>query len=257
LGLFQKFGEYYDLIYLDAVDYKGECDFIEKIFKTLSREQPKKILDLGCGTGSHSLILAQRGYEVTGTDISPVMIEGAKKKSKEINIEANFLVQDMRAAKLNERFDCAICMFGGFGYLLTHTDLVELFSSLTDHLREDGLFIFEFWNIGGLKPSPYRTWLKRQKKDTTLYRMTESNFSSETSILTIDMHFVVIHNRESVDVFDEKHPIRCYTTDEIRHYLNDNGFELLSIYNWDTENKAEFQEPEKDTFRILAVARLK
>lgn len=257
MELFQKFGEYYDLIYLDAVDYEKECDFIEKIFKTCCRKQPKKILDLGCGTGSHALILAQRGYEVTGTDISNVMLEKARKKAKESNIKASFFVQDMKAIKLNEKFDCAICMFGGFDYLLTYEDLTKLFSSLTHHLNEHGLFVFEFWNIGGLEPTPYRTWLKRQGKNMVLYRMTESNFSPETSILTIDMHFVVVCNRKSVDTFDEKHPMRCYTTNQIQHYLDDNGFELLSIYNWDTENKAEFQEPEKDTFRILAVVRLK
>ncbi len=256
LGLFQKFGKYYDLIYHGFVDYEDECNFIEKIFKTYCEETPRKILDLGCGTGSHPLIFAQRGYQVTGIDMSNVMIEIAKKKAKEANIEADFLVQDMRNIKLTEKFDCATCMFGGFGYLLSYADLVKLFSRLTDHLKEHGLFIFEFWNIGGLKPTPYRTWLKRKEKNITLYRMTESNFSTETKILTINMNFVVIHNRKSVDIFDEKHSIKCYTIAEMQRYLGDNKFELLSFYNWDTEKK-EFKEPEEDTFRILGMARSK
>lgn len=257
LGLFQKFGKYYDLIYREVVDYEGECNFIEKVFKSFFEEKPRKILDLGCGTGSHALILAQRGYEVTGIDLSNVMIERAKKKAEEANIKADFLVQDIRTIELTEKFDCAICMFGGFGYLLTYADLVKLFSGLTRHLKERGLFIFEFWNVGGLKPSPYRTWLKRQEKNLTLYRMTESNFSPETNILTIDMHFIVIHNGKSVDIFEEKHPIRCYTIAEMRRYLGDNKFELLSFYNWDTENKMQFKEPENHTFQIMVIARSK
>ncbi|MFB0501460.1 MAG: class I SAM-dependent methyltransferase [Candidatus Bathyarchaeia archaeon] len=257
MGLFQKFGKYYDLIYREVVDYEGECNFIEKVFKSFFEEKPRKILDLGCGTGSHALILAQRGYEVTGIDLSNVMIERAKKKAEEANIKADFLVQDIRTIELTEKFDCAICMFGGFGYLLTYADLVKLFSGLTRHLKERGLFIFEFWNVGGLKPSPYRTWLKRQEKNLTLYRMTESNFSPETNILTIDMHFIVIHNGKSVDIFEEKHPIRCYTIAEMRRYLGDNKFELLSFYNWDTENKMRFKEPENRTFQIMVIARSK
>lgn len=257
MGLFQKFGEYYDLIYREVMDYEGECNFVEKVFKTFCKEKPRKILDLGCGTGSHALILAQRGYEVTGIDLSNVMIERAKKKAEEANIEADFMVEDMRTIKLTEKFDCVICMFGGFGYLLTYADLMKLFSGLRRHLKERGLFIFEFWNVGGLKPSPYRTWLKRQEKNLTLYRMTESNFSPETNILTIDMHFIVIHNGKSVDIFEEKHPIRFYTIAEMRRYLGDNKFELLSIYNWDTENKIQFKEPENHTFRIMVIARSK
>lgn len=257
MSLFQKFGEYYDLIYREAVNYEGECDFVERVLKTCCKEKARKILDLGCGTGSHALIFAQRGYEVTGIDVSDVMIRRARKKARETNLRADFLVQDMRAIKLTEKFDCVICLFGGFGYLLTYADLMKLFFDLIHCLKEHGLFIFEFWNVEGLKPTPYRSWLKRQEANISLYRMTESNFNPETNILTIDMHFVVIHDEKSVDVFEEKHPIKCYTIAEMQHYLNDNGFELLSVYNWDTENKMEFKEPEKNTFRLLVVAKPK
>jgi len=255
--VYQKFGEYYDLIYGEFLDYEGECNFVEKVFETFCEEKPRKILDLGCGTGSHALVLAQRGYEVTGIDLSSVMIDRAKKKAEEANVKADFSVQDIRSIRLSEKFDCAICMFGGFGYLIDYADVMKHFSSLKRHLKEGGPFIFEFWNVGGIKPSPYRTWLKRQEKNMTLYRMTESNFNPETGILTIDMHFVVIHNGESAEIFDEKHLIRCYTIAEMQHCLTENEFELLSVYNWNTENKMEFKEPEKDTFRIMAVARSK
>ena len=87
--------------------------------------------------------------------------------------------------------------------------------------------------------------------------MTESNFSPETNILTMDKHFVVIHNRKSVDIFEEKHPMKCYTIAEMRQCLNKNNFELLAVYNWDTENKMELKEPENHTFRIIVVARSK
>lgn len=256
LSLFQKFGEYYDLIYHGFVDYEDECRLIEKAFKKFYEGKPRKILDLGCGTGSHALILAQHGYQVTGIDRSNTMIERAKRRAEEANIKADFFVQDMRAIKLTEKFDCAICMFGGFGYLLTHADLVKLFSSLTDRLHEHGLFIFEFWNVGGLKPSPYRDWLKREEKNITLYRMTESNFSPETNVLTIDMHFVVVRNGELVDIFEEKHPIRCYTIAEMRQNLENSKFNFVSAYNWDTPKK-EFKELPIDAFRILVVARSK
>jgi 2-polyprenyl-3-methyl-5-hydroxy-6-metoxy-1,4-benzoquinol methylase len=65
LGIFNKFGEYYDLTYRETMDYKKDCDILESIFKGFKMKQ-KSILDLGCGTGSHALILARRGYSVAG-----------------------------------------------------------------------------------------------------------------------------------------------------------------------------------------------
>lgn len=255
LSVFQKFGEYYDLIYSEFPDYKAECDFIEKVAEKFFEEKPRRILDLGCGTGSHALILAKRGYQVTGIDQSDVVIQRAKEKAREEKIKAHFFVQDMREFKLQGKFDCAICMFGGFGYLLTYSDLERLFFNLAHHLNENGVFMFECWSVGGLKPTPYRSWLKRQDKNVTLYRMSESNFDNETNILDIDMDFVVTDDKTVVDIFDEKHQIRCYTIAEMQHYVNKNEYELLAVYNWDTENKTELKEPKKDTFRIMAIVK--
>jgi SAM-dependent methyltransferase len=255
VGAFKRFCEYYDLIYRGIVDYEKECSVLEKIFVAFSSETIERILDIGCGTGSHALILSKRGYKVTGVDVSCVMIEKAKRKADEEQIEADFFVQDMRNLKLNRNFDCAICMFGGFGYILSPEGLASLFSGLNHHLRKDGLFIFEFWNIGGLKPSPYKSWMKIQNKNVTLYRLSESNFNPKTKILNLDMHFVVTHKNKLVETFTEIHKIRCYTPREIQQYLDNNRFELLSAYNWDAKEKAELKRPGKETFRILVVSR--
>jgi 2-polyprenyl-3-methyl-5-hydroxy-6-metoxy-1,4-benzoquinol methylase len=77
MGLYEEFAEYYDLIYKEIVNYEKETDDLEKIFAEFYKKKPKSILDVGCGTGSHSLILSTRGYSVTGIDISERMIEEA------------------------------------------------------------------------------------------------------------------------------------------------------------------------------------
>ena len=138
MGSYEKFAEYYDLIYNQLVDYQKETDGIEKIFAKLYEKKPRSLLDMGCGTGSHALLLAKRGYSVTGIDVSEKMIEEAKRKARRENAKAEFHVQDMRKLELNKRFDCAICMFGGFGYVLTYEDLANVFSSLKKHLNKKG-----------------------------------------------------------------------------------------------------------------------
>ena len=255
MSIYEKFGEHYDLIYQGIVNYEKECDALEKIFAKLCQRKPKSILDIGCGTGSHAVILSKRGYNVTGIDISKTMIKKAKEKAKKEKVKAEFFVQDMRNIKLNKKFDCAICIFGGFGYILKYEDLVNAFSGLRQHLNKGGLFIFEFWNVGGIRPSPYQSWMKTQDDNVTLYRLSESNFDPQTNVLNIDFHFILIRKDKLVETFNETHKIKCYTLAEIRKYLEDNEFKLVSDYDWDGKNETEFKTPRKETFRILAIAK--
>lgn len=257
MGTYQKFGKYYDLIYRTLVDYEKECDALESIFKKICEKKPKKVLDVGCGTGSHALILSKRGYTVTGIDVSKVMIEEAKKKAEKEKVEAEFFVQDMRNMKLNKKFDCAICLFGGFGYMLTYEDLVNVFSGLRQHLRNDGLFIFEFWAVGGVRSTPYQRREKLLDRSMTLYRLSESNFDPQTNMLNIDFHFLVIRKERLVETFSETHKLRCYTLTEMRKYLQDNEFNMVSAHDWDSRSETDFKPPRKETFRILAIAKPK
>jgi len=103
MSIYEKFGDYYDLIYQGTENYEKECDALEKNFAKLCQRKPKSILDVGCGTGSHSVILSKRGYNVTGIDISKTMIKKAKEKAKKEKVKTEFFVQDMQNIKLNKK----------------------------------------------------------------------------------------------------------------------------------------------------------
>jgi predicted TPR repeat methyltransferase len=65
LGIFEKFGEYYDLTYRETMNYKKDCDILENVFKVFERK-PKSILDLGCGTGSHRVDSREKRLQCCG-----------------------------------------------------------------------------------------------------------------------------------------------------------------------------------------------
>jgi cyclopropane fatty-acyl-phospholipid synthase-like methyltransferase len=238
MGVYEKFADYYDLIYIGIVDYEKECDILRSIFEKFCIKKPKTLLDIGCGTGSHTIPFAKLGHNIAGIDISPSMIEKAKEKAEKKGVNAKFYVQDMRNLDLETRFDCAFCMFGAFGYLLTDEDLAHFLSGLSRHLNKDGIFVFEFWNIGGLKPSPYKSWMKAQDENLTVYRLSESNFDPTINVLNIDMNFIVVHTDRLAESFAEKHKIRCYKLSKIKKHLESNGFKPLVAYDWDTKNKS-------------------
>lgn len=253
MDIYDKFGQYYDLIYQKIVNYEKETDAIERILTEFRPKSKNTILDVGCGTGEHALILGERGHKVTGIDISPTMIKQAIGKAESKRVKAEFLVQDMRKIKLDQKFDCAICMFGGLGYILTYGELIQVFSNVKKHLVRDGLFIYEFWNVGGIRPSPYLSWLKAEDEKVKLYRLSESNFDAQTNILNIDFNFIVINKNKLAETFSEAHKMKCYTLPEMHKYIEDSGLELAAAYDLSCEDQLEFKIPTKETFRIFAV----
>lgn len=69
MTVFGKYARFYDTLYQDK-NYKKECNFLEAIFRKYSRREIRTIFDLGCGTASHDILLAKRGYNITGIDVS-------------------------------------------------------------------------------------------------------------------------------------------------------------------------------------------
>lgn len=156
MKVYEKLSKYYDLLYGRKDRILAECDFLETIFRKYCQHKPSRILDIGCGTGNHALILAERNYNVVAIDQSLNMIKEAKKKSKSKKNKVLFFAKNMAEIKLKEKVDCAISFFNSFGYLTNQIDLQHFFSNLYCNLKDESLFVFEFWNIGGVKPTPYK-----------------------------------------------------------------------------------------------------
>jgi SAM-dependent methyltransferase len=246
-----KFARYYDVIY-QRYDYDQECDFLINMFHRYHEGKAESILDLGCGTGSHDIVLAKKGFKVVGIDSSNTMIEIAREKSRNSGLEIEFIVRDMRELQLSNGFDCAICMFGGFGYVLSDEDLRRLFKELRNVLKPKGLFLFEFWNEDGLKPTPYRSWDKLEKDGIRVYRLSKSNYNANEGVLDIRFAFVVLEQERLVDEFEELHRIRIYSINEMNEILRDEGFNVLQML----VGYAGKEEPVEDPFRVFAITKV-
>jgi len=141
-NLFDRIAEYYDDLHED-VDYPAECTLLEKVISGVLHRQPATVLDLGCGTGNHALILAERGCRVTGIDSSARMLRVARAKARGHRNPA-FVRADMRRFDLGRTFDAAICMDGAYTHLLTERDLLAHLRTVRRHLSPGGVHVFEF-----------------------------------------------------------------------------------------------------------------
>ena len=115
--LFENYAKKYDEeVYTQGT--AGECDFIEA---ELGFDRSKKILDIGCGTGRHSIELTKRGYNVVGVDLSASQLARAREKTAEQGLRIDFLLCDARNLPFESEFDCAVMLCEG-GFSLMETD---------------------------------------------------------------------------------------------------------------------------------------
>jgi ubiquinone/menaquinone biosynthesis C-methylase UbiE len=259
---YSREAQYYDLIYHTLVDYAAECKFLERLFKRHSKNKPREILDVGCGTGNHSLILSKRGYRVVGIDRSEPMLKVARRKSSDAHSNVQFEHMDMRKISIKERkFDVAVILFGGFTYLLKDSDVESCFSSIRKHLNPGGLIIFEFWQGSGILPvastsQGYRYWdrMGDEKSGQLLIRLSTGRYDSLTNRLTLVFDHYVFDTKASrtLDLFQETHVMRTYDVAEVKRLLIESGFNPIAFYAKGLDDPPK--PPTISTPRIICVA---
>lgn len=224
----------------------GECDFLEK---ELNYNKTSKILDVGCGTGRHSIELTKRGYSVTGIDLSKSQIQRAKEKAADENLEINFLVGDARALPFQKEFDVAIMLCeGGFPLMETDEMNFEILKSVSQTIRPKGKFIFT--TLNGLFPLFNSTQEFTSNKEKEGSQFHNNNFD----LMTFRDHSVI----EFEDDFGNKKQIECnqrfYIPSEINWFLKSLEYKKIDIYG---AKLGQFSRNDKLTtkdFEMLVIA---
>ena len=142
MNSYQALSAYYDR-FTDDVGYADWADFFERLF---AREgiQPKLVLDLACGTGSLTRILAERGYEMIGADASPEMLMQAMQNTMDCEPRPLFLNQRMEALDLYGTVDACLCCLDSINYVTEPQTLQKAFERVHLFLEpKTGLFVFD------------------------------------------------------------------------------------------------------------------
>lgn len=226
---FQSYSNYYDKLYQEK-DYKKECDFLEEIFRKYSAIPTKSILDLGCGTGGHSLILAERGYQTTGVDLSERMLEIAKKKAKEKNQNIDFVQGNIKNINLGKKFDAVISMFAVVGYLTETKDIISALERAGRHLDKGGIFTFDCWfGPAVLVQNPEKREKIIKEDGETIKRTALPTLNLLNQTVEVDYEVSKIKEGQVIERINEKHKMRFFFPQEIKYFLKTAGFEVIKI----------------------------
>lgn len=221
--------EYYFELYKHREE-KDTRTLVNLIQRNIECSNRASLLDVCCGAGRHSLEFARRGYDVTGIDISPFMINKAQqslKMNKEVGLKIKFLIMDMRNFNFNGSFDIAVNIFSSFGYFIDDKENFSLFSNVNSSLKKNGYFIFDFLNryyiIKYLEPQT-KTVLK--DKIILQKRRIENNFVYKDIYICKRSQFKECIRRKP----DFMERIKLYGFTEIRSELKKNNFEILEVF---------------------------
>lgn len=206
-------------------DYERWADYIEEIFKK-HNVKPKLILDLGCGTGSITNILAKRGYDMIGVDLSPDMLNVARDKAYEDELDVLYLCQDIREFELYGTVDAIICTLDVLNYITDPKDLKRVFSLVKNYLNPDGIFIFDINTKHKLKNTlGNNTFIN---DENGIFYTWENEYSENIS----NQYLTFFAETEDglYERFDENHVQRAYTTEEIKGNLEENKLTFEAQY---------------------------
>jgi len=243
---FNQIAQHYDAL-MECVPYRQWVGFVMEVVKK-SGLKPKKALDLACGTGTVSELLAGLGLEVVGVDISSAMISVAKRKAAEKGLDIEYYVQDAASLSLNHCFDLAVSLFDSINYITDPIALESAFRRVNNHLLNGGLFIFDMnteyaLSHGFFNQSNIGTF------DYPRYIWT-STYDRASRICKVDMVFEVMEPDGTKRQFTEVHIQRAYRIEEIERMLRAAGFEVMDIYD-----SFSFRQPKRRTDRAVFVTK--
>jgi len=163
----------YDYLVGTFRDFDGQISFLDKLFK---KHNVRTILDCGCGTGTHAILLAKKGYVISAFDYSKHMIDIAKEKASKNNVKITFYRGDIRKFNLG-KYDAVISLFAPIMFACKNdTDLKSAISSMYDSTNTDGICLFETCTSAMLKGSGLEI-NKYAKKDFKVVRLAFYDFN--------------------------------------------------------------------------------
>ncbi|MBQ7774385.1 MAG: class I SAM-dependent methyltransferase [Lachnospiraceae bacterium] len=256
---YQDFAYVYDE-FMDETPYEEWCLRIEELIKKYGVSKPQRsaenvleseknlVVDLGCGTGTLTQLLYQKGYDMIGVDCSESMLSIAMDKREENGAEILYLLQDMRELELYSTVGTVVSVCDSVNYILEEEELLEVFSLVNNYLYPGGIFIFDFNTDYKYREIIGDTTIA-ENRDTCSF-IWENYYDAEEHINEYDVTIFVQEEEELFRRFTETHVQRGYTPEQMMALIQEAGMVIIEMRDADTDG-----EVTEKSQRVLMVAR--
>ena len=224
MDAYHALAQSYDRLTND-VDYEATVAFYREILK---REglSPRTAVDLACGTGSVTAILARLGIDTIGVDLSEEMLTVAQQKTMDLARPPRFICQPLQELRLYRGVDLAVCALDSLDYITDPADCQEAIRRVYKALNPGGIFIFDVNTPEKLKAMDGQVFLD---EDDDVYCVWRGEFDAQTNICSYGMD---LFQRQG-DVWHrsfEEHREYAYSRQQLMGYLKDAGFTHIRVY---------------------------
>lgn len=229
---YTRFAAAYDKM-MANVDYVRWADYIDRLF-ALYNFRPKRVLDLACGTGTAAILLAEKGYMMSGTDRAAEMLLWAREKAQRRGTHLHLWQQDMRDLTVARPYDAALCLYDSINYITTAEEMEKVFTKVSEALIPEGMFIFDVtteYNI--VKHFHRKTFAESYEGFSYIWR---NLYVHDEKVCKTVLTFFLREN-DGYNKYEELHIQKIYSIAEIKKLLERTGYKLLSSFDAFTFDK--------------------
>lgn len=252
---YSSFARVYDL-FMDNVPYEEWCEYIKGLLQEYDVEDGL-VLDLGCGTGKLTRLLADAGYDMIGVDNSEDMLEIAREEEykkldeQESDIAGRqilYLLQDMRSFELYGTVKAVVSICDSVNYILDEDDLREVFRLVNNYLDPKGIFIFDLNTVYKYRELLGETTISENRDEGSF--IWDNYYDEESSINEYDLTLFIREQDDLYRKYEETHFQRAYELELVKQLLTEAGMEFVAAYDAFTRESVK-----EDSERIYVIAR--
>ncbi|MBQ4536124.1 MAG: methyltransferase domain-containing protein [Lachnospiraceae bacterium] len=248
---YQDFAYVYDE-FMDGTPYEMWCERIHALIEKYGISKPERrtipvenldendalasernlVLDLGCGTGTLTEMLYEKGYDCIGVDVSEEMLDIAMQKRAESGSQILYLLQDMRELELYCTVGTVVSVCDSVNYILEEDELVSVFSLVNNYLYPGGIFIFDFNTDYKYREIIGETTIAENREDCSF--IWENFYDPDTGINEYEVTIFVREQEDTFRRFTENHFQKGYCVETMKTIAQKSGMQVLEIRDADT-----------------------
>ena len=230
MDAYTGFAEVYDL-FMDQVPYEKWSGRIIQILSAYGIRDGL-VLDLGCGTGSMTELLAGAGYDMIGVDASEEMLELAYEKRAESGHDILYLLQDMREFELYGTVRAIVSVCDSLNYITEEEELLHVFRLVRNYLDPDGVFFFDMNTIYKYREMLGETTIAENREEGSF--IWENYYDPEEQLNQYDLTLYIRDEDDRYTRFEETHIQKAYALERVLELLQQAGMKAEQIFDSDT-----------------------
>ena len=251
MSSYESFARVYDL-FMDNIPYEQWCEYLAGLLKEYGITDGL-VLELGCGTGNITRLLADKGYDMIGVDNAPDMLEIAMEKKETEGQDILYLLQDMREFELYGTVKAVVSICDSMNYIIEEEDLLEVFRLVNNYLDPKGIFIFDMNTEYKYREILGENTIAENREDASF--IWDNYYDEEEQINEYDLALFIpeeIQGETLYRKYEEVHCQRAYSMETVKNLLEQAGMEFVTVYDAFTHHA-----PQEDRERVYIIAREK